>query len=238
MAEIPDHHRAGRVRARGQGGHVAPPTGAVVDLVDQHHRHGVVDQPLDVRAVHALEPHRHVRTGRHDALDDVEIGREAAALGDDDVALRPEAKTGMQSLVEIERGGVAGDHLAGCRADQRRDQIAGADRQLEPACVVPAADQALRPLGLGRGGDRRQRRLGRRPERVAVEIDHPRRQAEPVAKPGQRIGGIGGLGLGQRRSPEGIVGHRAPSPGLPDRSTSARPRQARRPPQSRRPQSA
>ena len=56
-------------------------------------------------------------------------------------------------------------------AAKTRDLVAETQRQVDPAVLRPAADEVASPFLFDRRGDARRRRLRRRPERIAVEID-------------------------------------------------------------------
>jgi hypothetical protein len=102
----------------------------------------------------------------------------------------------MNQLVEVDGGRVVDDHLAGLRADQRRQQRPDLERLVDP--FTPRPDQAGGPfvaehfLHALEGAERSAT------ERVAVEVDqlatgHPRcGHVELVAPRGQRIGAVEG----------------------------------------------
>jgi hypothetical protein len=94
---------------------------------------------------------------------------------------------GGQRLEQVDRGGVGDHHFAVGGADQRRQAVAEAFGQVEPAGAVPAADQVMAPfagddvLGAGEGG------FGAGAQGVAIQINHAGRQVELVAQGGERI---------------------------------------------------
>jgi hypothetical protein len=168
----------------GQRGHVGDLAGAVADVAQDDERRvrprrllGRVDQP-QLAAAASCEPLEHVA-----------VGGEVAAVGDDRALALLEH--GGAQLVEVDRGRVAGDHLAGARAeDGLGEQIADSRRRVDP--VVPARDELGAPLRDG-GGEPVARGQREAAERVAVEVD-PRRIVirEPLAE------GPEGIGLVQR----------------------------------------
>lgn len=191
VREIPQHQRAGVMHQLCDGRHVVHVAGAVVHVRD--HRDGrvraeragqvgrIVDQAQRVAAAELVDQ----------PLRDVQVGREVRALRHDHAALGRTlglvAQHRRQQLEEVDRDGVGDDRFAGRAADQRRELVAEAARQREPAGRVPAADQAFAPFGadhLLRAGGRCARL---RAERVAVEIDHAIGQRELVAQRGQRV---------------------------------------------------
>lgn len=196
VGEIPQHQRARVVRELRDGRHVVHVAGAVVHVRD--HRDGrvvaergrqfrrIVDQTQLVAAAELLDQ----------PLRDVQVGREIRALGHDHAALRRAlglmAQHRRQQLEQVDRDRVGHDRFAGCAADQRRELVAEAARQREPAGGVPAADQAFAPFGadhLLRAGGRCARL---RAERIAVEIDHAVGQRELAAQRGERIVAVEG----------------------------------------------
>ncbi len=180
VREVPDGPRAGGVRPRRLAGEVGELGAAVVDERAHHDRHAV--EPVEVL------PHR--ATGRRgDPVDDVAVGREVAGGDREIAATRPQAEGGVHQLIEVHRGRVVDDHLAGARAEQRRQPVAHPLRQVDP--VLPRADQPAAPL-LGRHPPQPLERPPRQPaERVAVEVDERRiGDHELVAPTPQRIGGV------------------------------------------------
>ena len=128
------------------------------------------------------------------AVGDVQVGREVAALRNDDLALRRigarQRERRAQHLVQIDRRRIAHHDLARPGAHQLRDLVADASTQRHPAGAVPASDQVAPPfvaqdlLHASRGG------LWQHAERIAVEVDHPGRQIELFAQRRQCIFGI------------------------------------------------
>ena len=188
VAEVPEHQRALRLRRGGDRGHVEPRGGLVVD-VGQHHDRGVgVDRGGDAVAVDGAD--LDAGEGRGDALRQVEVGREIAGFGQDDVAAGLRLQRGDQQLVQVHRGRIRDQHLVRLRADQRGELGADAGRGVDPAGGVPAADQALAPFLLDRRRDPLRGGLGQGAERIAVEVDHALGQREPVAERRERVGGV------------------------------------------------
>ena len=89
--------------------------------------------------------------------------------------------------MDIDRCGVAYHHLVIGSTHKSGDQCAERVGQHEPAGLVPAGDQVLRPFLFGGLADLRECRLGCSAQGIAVKIDHAIGQVEPVAKRSQRI---------------------------------------------------
>ena len=186
MTEVPHHQRPGVVQPLGDAGHVEKLAGAIVDVGQHGDRDLAVEQAVDRRAVPADQPSLHRTTrGLHRAFDDVEVGRERLILGNDDVAVGPQSDGGLDCLVEIDRGRVANEGLAGSSPKQRSDAVTEPDRHVEPSSAVPAPDQVMSPFPFDRvvqdvGGGARHRA-----ERIAVEIDDAFGEHEPIAEAAQ-----------------------------------------------------
>ena len=106
---------------------------------------------------------------------DVEIRREIRALRQDP-RLSAEAghrkrHRGAQRLEEVHRCRIGNDDLAGSRADEPRDLVADALREIDPAGGGPAANQPDAPLGFDDVADAIDGGFGQHAKRVAVEID-------------------------------------------------------------------
>ena len=151
----------------------------------------------------ALE-HAHLGGARaREALEHVAIGREVVAIGDDHASRGPGVEGRVHELVEVDGGRVAGQHLAGPRAEHRLgEQVAGAHRRVDP--LVPAPHELALPLPHDRvdpcGGRERHAAEG-----VAVEVDARRVvECEALAEGGERVGPVEGLGtlppVGHRES--------------------------------------
>ena len=175
------------------GGHVVLVAGTVVDVREHgdgaiggdglRQFVGAVDQ---AQLVAAVEP-------GGQALRHVQVGGEVAAFADDDPArgLRRIAglhlQGGGQRLEQVDGGGVGDHHFASLRAEQRRQAVAQALGQVEPASAIPAADQVRAPFGrddvLGTG----QGRFRPGAQGIAVEINHALRQVELLAQGRQGV---------------------------------------------------
>ena len=89
--------------------------------------------------------------------------------------------------------------LPGGGTDEGADPVADPGGGVPPAGVVPAGDEVVAPLAVDDVGDGLGHTRREGPERVAVEVDDPRREAEPTAQVGGGVGGIELAGpLGQR----------------------------------------
>ena len=191
VAQVPDHQRAGGMRGGGDGSHVVHGAGAVVDVGE--HQHGHVGRQAGGHLVRFDQLQRAAALAAQ-GLGDVQVGGEVAALADDGAAagcvLRGNVQRRRQHLVEVDRGGVGGHHLTPAGADERGDAVAHAARQREPAGAVPALDQVLPPLLRHHVRHARGHGAGQGAERVAVEVDHARRQIEQVAQRAQGVIGV------------------------------------------------
>ena len=181
MGEIPDDERAHAHAPCGQRRHVMPAAGAIIDLGHHHrrdrridrirHRFGRDDPQLMSATQRFQQPFRHV-----------EIGREIAAVGQDDGAIRIEIERGGQRLIDLDRQRIAHHHAAGRRTDQPAHPVTNAARHRHPAGIVPGADQPAAPFAPDRLGEALLNPARQRPERIAVEINHPRGQIEQRAR--------------------------------------------------------
>ena len=190
MAEVPDHQRASVVKTLSDGSDVEQRAGAVVDMRQHGHRDFPINQGVD-RTIAADQSSLHRAAGRlHGALDDVEIRRERSILGDDHVAIRPQADGRLDRLVEIDRRGVANQRLTRGRPDQRPDAVTEPDRHVEPSGAVPAPDQVMAPFLFDCPAENAGRGSRHRTERISVEIDDAFRNDKTVAQVAKRICGV------------------------------------------------
>jgi hypothetical protein len=173
------------VRVGRQRGHVVHRARPVVDVSEHQHRDIAVERSVQAAGLDGT----HARAlAEHAAqpLDDVQIGRKVVDLGEDRPAAVRELERGGQQLEEVDGRGVRDDDLAGLGTDEPRDAVADAARPADPVVAVPAADEVTLPvLQHARHLARRRRGLGA--ERVAVQVDHARRQNEPRAAGRERI---------------------------------------------------
>ena len=189
VREVPQHDRADIVRSPGQRLHVEHFAGLVVDMRQQQQR------DVFIQRVHHRVARREPLFDAGVALNHVEVGREIARLAQHDVTVRIERKRRADQLGEVYRDRIARDHLVRLRADQRGNLRAHALRHGDPVAtaarqLVPAADQTFAPLGVDHPVQTLTRCLGQRPERIAVEVDHPFGQIEALAKVRDAIGCI------------------------------------------------
>lgn len=177
--------------------------------VGQQHDGGVrADPPFDLPARRHFKP----QPGQpRRAVGDIDVGVKVAAFGQQHAALPalapPQLGCRHQQLEQVHRSGIARQHFAGPGADQARDAPADALRQIDPAMLVPRADQGAAPLLLDQVGDPGGRFPRQRAERIAVEIRDAVGQREQVAASAERIGGVRRARLGDR--------HRHQRPPLP-----------------------
>ena len=153
MAEVPDRQCPCRMDRRGRRLHVEEATGAVVDVGEDDEGHlvgqggresgghfGVIDE-ADLPAVAEL-------LGQ--ALEHVDVGGEVLPLSEDDAASRSigglDLAGGRGDLEQVDRSRVGDDGGPGTAADEARDLVAEHGGQVEPAGVVPRADQTGPPL--------------------------------------------------------------------------------------------
>ncbi len=190
MREVPDRQRPRAMRRRGQGGHVVAAAGAVVHL--GQHQDGDVGREggFDLLGGHDAQlPAQRVRQ----AAGDVEVGGEVAGVREDHPTVRAQGQRRRQHLEQVHRGRVPRPDRGGVRADQRGDPGADPPGEVDPAAIVPAADQAGAPFGLHRLRHPGGHVAGQRAQRVAVQVDHPLRQVEHRAGAGEKVGvGHGG----------------------------------------------
>jgi hypothetical protein len=195
----------------GDGRHVVHGAGAVVHVREHQHRDlGRECRRKGVDAVDELQREAAIAAQR---LGDVQVGRKVAALAHHGAARRVAAVERLahgseQHLVEIDRGAVGAHHLVGRGADQARELVAQALRQVDPTGGVPRADQAGAPflrhhLGDACGGGR-----GHDAQRIAVEVDHALGQREQGAQVKQWVGAVEGAAVVEGH---GQGGHRGSS---------------------------
>ncbi len=196
VREVPHAEDALRMRRGGDGRHVVHRARAVIDVREHQHRHVAGERG---RNLFGLRQHQFQAALAAQAFGDVEIGGKVAALAHDAAArgriLAGHVQRGAQHLVEVDGGAVRADDFAGPGADQRRELVAQALRQVEPAGAVPRADQVGAPflrhhLGDARGGGLRQHAQG-----VAIQVDHPVGQLEMAAQGAQRVVRIQGAAV-------------------------------------------
>ena len=191
MREVPDHERAGGMGDARHVRHVVQAAAPIVDLRQEEHRRVAVD-PVEQIAVGG-EAQRHAGRGG-DAVGDVEVGREVAALGDDVPAcgciglLQRDRRA--QDLEQVDRRRIACADLAVARADQPADGVADGPAEGDPSGPVPAPDQPVAPFLLDGAADTLGGPCRQGAERVAVEIDDAVGQAEQVPQRRQRIAGV------------------------------------------------
>ncbi len=138
------------------------------------------------------------------AVGDVQVGREVAAFGDDHCAAAAHrrarcsmaAASTLYRLTEVES---ATSNSPGAGADEPRDLVADAARQIDPAGVVPAADQAAapfvgdQPLHAGRRWPSAARRANCRRGRSCRAADRTARAAAPADRRRRAVGSRHGL---------------------------------------------
>ena len=123
------------------------------------------------RLVDPLARHREdldLRQELRETLQDVEIRREVARLGDDLCPGAPRKACGRGDLEEVYRSGIADERLAGRRADQAPDALAERRRVVDPTMDIPAADEIDAPLRAHRPRDAALGADGQRAERIAI----------------------------------------------------------------------
>ena len=140
-----------------------------------------------------------------DAAGDVQVGMEIARFGQQRRPVR-QLRRGDQQLEQVHRGRIGDDHLVRLGADQGRHLGAEPLRRADPVVGVPAPDQRIAPLLGDHLPHPLARRLGHRPERIAVEVDQAVGQVEALAQRPQRIGSVGGdrFGVGSAPSADAL----------------------------------
>ncbi len=194
MRQIPDGQRAVLVRQRRDGRHVVHVPALVVHV--RQHGDGDVVAQRAFQLFRRVDQAQFVAVAQQvgQAFSDVEVGRKVMRFRHDDLAggrvFALHANRGGQHLEEIDRCGVGDDDFVFARTNQRGKLVAQAARQLKPAGLVPAADQAIAPF-IGddflRAGERSFRAGA---QRVAVEINRAVGQRKGVAQRGDRIGRV------------------------------------------------
>ena len=195
VTEIPQHQRTFLVCALRDRAHVVHGRALVVNL-GQHHQRRLLADAID-QPVRRLETQRPVRHVAQRAVDDVEIAREVAGLGQHLAARGPRGERDIDELEQVRGGGIGDDDLARRGADQAGDLVADPAGCADPVAIVPAADQPDTPF---LGDDVRDALAGgarQRAEGVAVEVDDVRRQVEALAECAQRIARIPAAYAGQ-----------------------------------------
>jgi len=187
VTKVPNDKSAGGVGGVVHRAHVVECGCFVIDVGETHDRGLLVDFTHHLFGRHC--PQFEVEDVA-DALRGVEIGREARLLSHDlaPAGARP-GRRGEQ-LEQADGGRIGDQQLARLGAQDRRKLRRYRPRPVDPAMLVPARDQLLAPLLLGGRRERRRSSGGQRSERIAVEIDHPRWQAEPFARESERVGGV------------------------------------------------
>ncbi len=191
VRQVPHRQRAGVGGHARQRRHVVHAAAAVIHV--REHEHGAVLVQRRGQFV-GLDEHEFMPALARQRLGDIQVGGEVAALGDDALAFRGvglrHRQCRAQHLEQIDTGRVGHHQFARAGAHQPRDLVAHALRQLHPAGRVPALDEVHAPFLLhhllhARGGG-----FWQHAERIAVEVDQARRQAELFAQRRQRIGGV------------------------------------------------
>lgn len=153
MAQIPDRDRTDLVDLGGDVGHVVHVAGLVVHVGEQHDGDVFIQRGLD--ALHTIDQLQFVvgvaerREQVHQALGDVQVGREVVALGDDHAALGLRfllAQRGGHHLEQVGGGGVGDDHFVFLAAHETCQLVAQLARHVEPARRIPTANQADAPF--------------------------------------------------------------------------------------------
>jgi hypothetical protein len=157
VAQVPARERPRRMRRRGQRRHVVDRTAAIVGLRQQQQRDMLVERGGEVgrRDDAEFDPGQRGKPLQH-----IDVGREIARLGDDHAAAGTQAQRGGGELEDVDRHRIGDDHLVAVRADQPRDFRPDRCGRVDPAGIVPAADQPLAPFVRYRIGNARRRAAG------------------------------------------------------------------------------
>ena len=175
--------------------HVVQGAGAVVDVAE--HEDGGVGVQVGFDLV-ALDGADGVAGFEElgEAVGDVEVGGEVAGLGQDGAAVGAEVEAGGEQFVEVDGGGVGGEHRVRGGAQEAGELVADALGLVDPVGVVPGADEAPAPLvfdGLGEAGWGGAREGA---EGVAVQVEDFGREDELVAEGGEGVLGVELLQVG------------------------------------------
>ena len=117
------------------------------------------------------------------------------------------ASAAGEELEEVDRRGVGDRRPRPGRRRRAARSCRHPAREVDPAGVVPAPDEARAPLARTTASRRALARPARqRAERVAVEVDDPLGQEERPRAGGERVDGVEGLGVGARQPGRGHPG--------------------------------
>ena len=168
-------------------------TGSIIDLRDQRNCHAIVQCGFNFLRVNQPKFISMSQRGI-DALRDVEIRGEIAALGKNHIArtvvVRRKRQRACEQLEDVDRRRVRGNNFGFLRAEQSGDSRADLFRQVNPISLVPGPYQALAPFVLNSLPQAGGRGLGQRAQRITVEINHALGHRKTFARKSKAVGAI------------------------------------------------
>ena len=188
VCQVPDREHTCGVGGSCDGMHVVHRAGSVVHMGEHQNSDLGRERVANVFGLNQLQG---VAALAAEALGNVQIGGKVTAFTQHQAPLRRilrgHGKGCCQHFVEIDGGGVGHHHFIRTSADQRRNKVPQALRQVEPARRIPGANQPLAPLlgdHLGRSGGGS---FGHHPQRIAIQIDDALGNVELVAQCAQGV---------------------------------------------------
>ena len=206
MAEVPEAQGPGLRRPPGQAGQVGQGGGPVVRMAGDHQGDLAVQRTGQPRRRNRPDPD--VGPQGRKALKHVAVGGEIALDRQDDPAAGPQGQGPGGQLEEVDRDGVGDSHLVGVRPDEGSDPRRGAARQADPVGGVPSRHPLAGPFRPEGVSDRGDRRPGRRPQGVPVQVDFAARLAESPDKGAKGIGAVQAPARGEAGRRIARAGHR------------------------------
>src|SRR5215467_1434768 len=201
MAEVPEHKRSRIVRGACDRADVLDCAGQVRDVRKGDEGH--VQSQCRLYRLHAdaaawprIEQPKLQSPAGSQALEDVPVGWEAVAAGQDHAATGPGVQRRGRQLVQVDRGGVADRDLPGSRPQQLLAQVV-ADTLTDVDPVVPGPHEPAPPACAHRLVDGCDCGFREPAQRVAVQVDQVRVvYYEVVTEPAGRVLGVQALGFG------------------------------------------
>ena len=104
------------MRPAGESRDVVARSAPIVDLGEHHDRDPLVERARDLFAANHAQLMRRAEPADK-SVRYVEVGREVAPLGQDDVPARPQLECGGEQLEQVDRGRIGDQHLVRRSAD-------------------------------------------------------------------------------------------------------------------------